>query len=185
MDRWPKPRLLKERPPDSRPLANLRGLKDLPAEVWQRLFLVALKRLEKKDPSFAETLSDQAAEIAFTISNRQEEFYEEHLDQLERWAPGNKYGINVIKAYVHFRHERDKLRIAGHKQPAAEALRCVGGRFGCSAASLRAAFSKVRLDLHSSDMWPIPGSERYIDILVPAPTRGRRRRSSRLGSPPL
>jgi len=82
-------------------------------------------------------------------------FTEETLEVIERWRPGNKYGINVLDAYTRFLHERD--RIDGQKA-VPTALEITAEAMNTSARSLRARFSAAGLDLHhpKGEFWKLP-----------------------------
>ncbi len=109
MLRYPRSKLLATTPPDSPQVAQARGL-SLPVDQWKRLFFAAVKRIEKADPAYAAALLDVATTLASTVTADPKRFADETLGIVERWAPGNKYGINVVKAYITFLYERDRNR---------------------------------------------------------------------------
>jgi hypothetical protein len=159
MLRYPRPKLLATPPPDSEDVSRAREL-SLPADQWKRLFLAAVKRIEKADPAYAAALIDVANTLASTISGDPKRFTDETLGIVERWAPGNKYGINVLKAYTRFLYERDRNR-----ETVPDALAIAAKAINTSPRSLRARLSEAGLDLHlpKGEMWKVPGPSHHTD----------------------
>jgi hypothetical protein len=160
--RWPRPKLLDKAPDDSETEAYVRAL-DLPAEHWRQLFLAAVKRVRRSDAAYADAMLNAAHILNFAYQKRTKE---EALDTIERWKPGNKRGLNVLEAFFLYCHERDDVasRRDG-RHPVTTALEIVGERYRIAPRSLRAEFSRARLNLHhpKGEMVQLPKDREEVD----------------------
>lgn len=107
----PKPvRLLHSAPPLDQLLGRLDARADLPAETWKRLYIVALRRLGKRQSTLAtlcaveaESLASSASVLSSQGDSAVETGLEEKLLLIERRPMGRGHirGLNPDPAFLH------------------------------------------------------------------------------------